>query len=77
MAGGDGAGDTAHLPTELKVILAGSDSVGMAETDNGDAQYEGDQNDECWRIQQRAFVRGRGVRRHLCLRASLTSPLRP
>ena len=46
VAGGKGAGDAAHLPAELEVILQGADAVGVADGDDEDADGEGCPEDE-------------------------------
>ena len=45
-AGGEGAGDAAHLPAELEVILEGADAVGMANRNDEDADGKGCPEDE-------------------------------
>ena len=46
VACGERAGDAAHFPAELEVILKGPHAVGMRESDVGDADEKGDGEDE-------------------------------
>src|SRR6185312_12142586 len=42
----DGSGDASHFPSELKVVAAWRDAVGVADGDDRQTQQEGDQDDE-------------------------------
>jgi hypothetical protein len=40
VAGGEGAGDAAHLPPELEVVLCETDAIGVGEGEIEDADEE-------------------------------------
>ncbi len=42
----DGTGDAPHFPSELEVVAAWGDAVGVADGDDRQAEQEGDQDDE-------------------------------
>ena len=46
VAGGNGASDAAHLPSELEVILKGADAVGVGDGNGEYAEEEGCPEDE-------------------------------
>src|SRR5258706_10933576 len=56
VAGDEGAGDAAHLPAELEVVLREADAVGMGKSDVEHAEKKGRPEDGPWCAEGRDFL---------------------
>ena len=54
-AGGEGAGDAAHLPAELKMIFFGADAIGVDDGDVEDTDEEAGPEHGGWGTEELRF----------------------